>query len=110
VTTPYEKEEVARNEDLFRQVNERIVEVAAVSHPEDDLIVLCECGQTDCLVQLDVPAPTYAEVREHGTWFIVQTEHNDPAVEQVVRREGGFLIVEKLGVAGELAEELDPSS
>ena len=110
MTMPHEQEEVARNEILFREVNDRIVEVADAEHPEDDVIVLCECGQPDCLLQLDVPVLTYTEVRDQGAWFLVHPEHVEREVEQVVRRESGYLIVEKTGTAGKLAEELDPDS
>ena len=109
MTATPEKEEVARNEILFREVNERIVEVAAADRPDDDVIVLCECGRPECLLQLDVPAATYAEVRDHGARFLVWPEHVDPAVEQVVSRASGYLVVEKNGAAGERAEELDPN-
>jgi hypothetical protein len=108
VTVPHEQEEVARHEILFREVNERIVEVADAERPEDDVIVLCECGQPDCLLQLDVPVLSYKEVRDHGAWFLVHPDHVEREVERVVRRESGYLIVEKTSAAGKLANELDP--
>jgi hypothetical protein len=110
MTVPHEQEEVARNEILFREVNERIVEVADAERPEDDVIVLCECGQPDCLLQLDVPVLTYREVRDHEARFLVHPEHVEREIEHVVLGEPGYLIVEKTGAAGELAEELDPDS
>ena len=105
-----DREVVARNEILFREVNERIVEVSDPGHPEEAVIVLCECGRADCLLQLDVPAATYGEVRDHGARFLLLAEHVDPNVERIVRREHGFVIVEKIGAAGVLAQEADQAS
>jgi hypothetical protein len=102
-----EKDEAARNEILFR---EGIVEIGDPTRPDDAVVVLCECGQPDCLLQLDVPAAKYAEVRGHGARFLLFPEHVDARVEQIVRREPDFVVVEKIGAAGRLAEKSDPES
>jgi hypothetical protein len=105
-----EKDEAARNEILFREVNERIVAIGDPTRPDDAVVVLCECGQPDCLLQLDVPAAKYAEVRGHGARFLLFAEHVDARVEEIVHREPGFVVVEKIGAAGLLAEKTDPGS
>ena len=105
MTTPREEKEIARNEILFRHVNERIADLSNNEEPEPDLVVLCECGRAECLHHIQVPAPAYAEVREHGGRFIILPDHLEPDVEVIVQREAGFFVVEKAGMAGELAEE-----
>jgi hypothetical protein len=110
MTTPFEREEHTHNEILFREVNERIVDVADPSHPEDDVVVLCECGQPDCLLQIDVPASMYAEVRAHGARFLIAPGHMTEDIERVVQREDAYLVVEKVGRAGRVAEEQDMDS
>ena len=105
MTTPRKEKEIARNEILFRHVNERITDLSNDEELEEGLIVLCECGQAECLLHIQVPAQTYAEVREHGGRFIILPDHLEPDVEVIVQREAGFLVVEKAGTARELAEE-----
>ena len=50
------------------------------------------------------------QVRAEPTHFLIapSVEHVAPAVERVVRREDRYWVVEKIGVAGEVSEDLDP--
>jgi hypothetical protein len=98
---------VARNEALFRQVNERINDVA---QDAETLILLCECGDLECRETLEMTPADYEAVRAEGEFFFIIPEHEDPAVERVIERRARLLVVEKLGEGGDVARELDPRS
>jgi len=110
-----ERERKARNEALFREVNERVEDVSTGlvgSGEPDSLLVgfVCECGREDCLEQLEVTRAQYEAVRSHPRRFLVLPDHEDADVARVVERHGHFLVVEKIGEAAEIAEEHDPRS
>jgi len=48
---------------------------------------------------------TYRRVREHPRRFIILPGHLDETLESTVETHPGFLIVEKKGAAGEIAEQ-----
>ena len=103
----------AQNEALFREVNERVEEVAAglVGHGEGDSLLIgfiCECGLDDCTAPLEVTQGQYESVRRDPRRFVVLPGHEDTDAERVVERHGGYLVVEKLGEAAEIAVEHDP--
>lgn len=103
------RERAARNQSLFREVNERIVEL---SHRFGDEArpnaYLCECLDTDCSATIEVPYAEYERLREHGNRFFVLPGHEDPVVENVVETTPGYVVVEKIGIASEIAESADP--
>jgi hypothetical protein len=100
---------LARNETIFREVNERIEELA--QHGElDSLQILCECGNPDCKEPLRVSVADYERVRQEPTDFFVAPGHVIPAVERVVDSEQSFHVVRKLAEEGELARKTDPRS
>jgi hypothetical protein len=99
-------ERAAKNESLFREVNERIVELTETFEAEG-LEMLCECSDSVCTKTFQVTVTEYAAVRSGGTRFALMQGHQDPAIERVVEQNERFLIVEKIGEAGEVAGELD---
>jgi hypothetical protein len=98
-------ERAARNEVLFRSINERIAELAK-SYTFTRFV--CECDRKDCVEQVEMTRAQYERIRANPSHFFVRAEHVAPEIETVVGRFDGCLIVEKTGVAGEVAEELDP--
>ena len=58
-------ERVARNEVLFREVNERIAELAE-QQGRSDLPTLCECGRSECADSVMIAAADYEAVRAEG--------------------------------------------
>jgi hypothetical protein len=100
---------LARNETIFREVNERIEELAQRGEL-DPLQILCECGNPDCKEPLRVSVAEYERVRQEPTDFFVAPGHVIPAVERVVDREQSFDVVRKLAEEGELARKTDPRS
>ena len=107
----------AKNETLFREVNERVEEVTtglrAVGFGEDEGVLIgfvCECGQEDCSEQLEVRHAQYELVRSDARRFVVLPGHENPDIERVVDRQGHYFVVEKVGEAAEIAVERDPRS
>lgn len=104
---------LAKNEALFRGVNERIAEITeefANREPVDGLV--CECADAQCLERIGpLTIEEYERVRADARRFIVAAGHDAPEVERVVERKTTYWIVEKNeGVAAEVVEERDPRS
>lgn len=98
----------ARNQALFRSINERIESLnEAFEHVTQTFTVACECADMTCVEMLDVAPGEYEGVRAESRQFIVRTGHIYPDVETVVREADGYVIVEKVAAAGEVAESLD---
>ena len=100
---------LARNEAIFREVNERIEELTQRGEL-DSLDILCECGNPTCKEPLRVSVFEYERVREQPTDFFVAPGHVIPAIEKVVDEKQSFDVVRKLAEEGELARKTDPRS
>lgn len=102
------EERVGRNESLFREINERVEEIGrALDEPP---AFVCECDRTDCAERLPVPVEVYERVRGRSRQFLVAPGHERVAFERVVDQGDGWLVVRKIGGAGEVAAEEDPRS
>ncbi len=100
---------LAENETVFREVNERIEDLA-LTHGGNEHVYdfLCECSNIGCDLRLSLPLSVYEEARSDSAVFLVALGHELPEIEEVVRRGDGFQLVKKHGEAAELAEETDP--
>jgi hypothetical protein len=99
-------ERLARNQTLFREVNERISEVTSkVSFSE----FICECSDPSCTRSLFASREEYEAVRLSPTRFLVARGHELPEVERVVDDHQRFLVVEKTVETAFMAET-DPRS
>jgi hypothetical protein len=104
-------ERAARNEALFRRVNERVEEVnQAFESLLGDADFFCECAEVDCMEKITMTLAEYEELRSDPTHFAVKPGHELPDNERVVEERVRYLVVEKFGRAGERAVELDPRS
>jgi hypothetical protein len=101
-------ERLAKNESFFRQVNERIKDVANGVSDEDSFEFLCECSDPSCTARISLKLADYEWVRANPARFVLAPGHNAPQVEHVVEREDEHVVVEKHGVAGQVAAKLDP--
>jgi hypothetical protein len=100
------EQRAARNEALFREVNENIARLeerhgTTVTEP----VYICECSNASCAEQLAVDLDTYRSVRAQPRLFFVRPGHEDPQLERIVERQPDYLIVEKVGAAGRIAEQ-----
>lgn len=105
-------EQVARNDAIFREANERI-ERAALEFAGSDLVpFICECAEPRCRDVVRLPLAEYERIRGHSTWFLVTPGHEAIAGNsaEVVEDNDGYHVVEKVGRAAEVAAELDPRS
>jgi hypothetical protein len=91
-----EEARVARNESVFRHVNERIAETAESADWEATHFV-CECDDPSCQHRLELPLEQYEQVRSNPAEFIVAHGHDNPDHEAVVNRRRSYAIVRKLG-------------
>jgi hypothetical protein len=105
------QERAARNEALFREVNERIESTATKLSPMFTQF-MCECADDTCFEHISLTLEEYSSVRRMGpVYFILMPGHASLDVERVVGGEADrFEIVEKQEVAAEVAAELDPRS
>jgi hypothetical protein len=104
-------ERAARNEAVFRRVNERLEEVnTAFQSVVEGGEFVCECADIGCVERIELTLPQYEALRSVPTHFIVKPGHELVTEERVVEKHEDYLIVEKIGLAGERAAELDPRS
>ena len=106
------EERRARNEALFREVNERIESISRELTDRERALqrlqFVCECGREDCTDVLDATIAEYEAVRANARRFLVLPGHDQTETARVVERTSRFFVVEKLGIAGEVAIERDP--
>ena len=101
-------ERLAKNEALFRELNENIVGIAGPLGGETPYEFVCECATTGCFERLALTLAEYERVRADGARFILKLGHEDIEVEQVVAVHDEYIVVEKDGVAGLVAHQEDP--
>jgi hypothetical protein len=99
---------LAENEILFRDVNERLAAEEQVTSPVELLELVCECTDRACLKVFTMPLAEYDWLRQDPHRFVVLPGHEAPAVEDVVERHAGFVVVEKHVEAHGLVEASDP--
>jgi len=98
------------NEAVFRDVNERIQDVAtAFGLTSEPLDLICECGDASCVERISIGRDEYEHLRSDPHLFAVAAGHVSPDVEQVVERKPGYEVVSKNeGTPAEIAENTDP--
>ncbi len=101
-------EQNARNQVVFREVNEHIAELTTLASETDVNLFICECSDTACAESLEITAAEYERVRADGAQFVVVRGHELPEIERVVDGTDRFLVVEKLGTAASIARDSDP--
>ena len=101
----------ARNESLFREVNERIAQLgerAEAWSPDGTVEFLCECGEAGgCGQRVRVPLPIYDRVRQQDDRFVVRPGHETPEIERAVEWTDDYVIVDKVSEAEPYVED-DP--
>jgi hypothetical protein len=84
----------ARNEVLFREINQRIAR-GSDSQVGSRLLVICECDKTGCEAMISLSVDDYRRVRSNPRRFAIFPGHNDPEIEDIVETHDGYQIVEK---------------
>lgn len=101
-------ERLAHNEATFREINERIEAGTWVSSPDEPIAFACECAALGCNVLVELTVAQYEAVRAHSRRFLLEPGHELPAIETVVHRGEGYIVVEKTGEAADVAQASDP--
>ena len=99
---------MAQNEVLFREVNERVKDIAAKLGDDGGYEYFCECANKDCTFRVALSLADYEAIRRDPKQFVVLPKHYTPEIEDVVTEREGFWVVRKSGDAGEYVEERDP--
>jgi hypothetical protein len=99
---------VARNQVLFRSVNEQIESTnKRFDVALDRTHFVCECADERCMEQIALTLSEYEGVRRVPTRFIVKDGHVYREFERVVETTEDYAVVEKFGEAGKQAIRLD---
>jgi transcription initiation factor TFIID subunit TAF12 len=85
----------ARNEALFREVNERIAESAERFDAQSTEFV-CECADPNCAHRVEATLDEYEDVRADATTFLLVPGHAHTDIERVLEDRGRFHVVEKM--------------
>lgn len=106
------EERIGMNEAVFRDVNERIQDVAtAFSLTSEPLDLICECGDASCVERISLSRDEYEGIRADPQLFAVATGHVAPDVEEVVESRPRYDVVRKYkGAPAEIAQKTDPRS
>ena len=106
------EERFAANEALFREVNERVAELASQyvgSETGGTVDFTCECGRAECSETIMVTIVEYEAIRAQATHVGVVPQHEQPEIESVIERHPRSFVVEKRQQdAQEIARETDP--
>jgi hypothetical protein len=104
---------VGLNEAVFREINEQVESLnrSLADISDNQMHIVCECGDLACVEHLVVPLPKYEETRSDSGLFFIKPGHEVPDVEDVVERADGYDVVRKHpGAPGQVAAETDPRS
>jgi hypothetical protein len=80
--------------------------LATTAEMEGALPVICECAELGCTELLQVTRAEYEQVRADPRHFLTVRGHEDGGWARVVADHERYVVVEKVGEAGDIAEEL----
>jgi aerobic-type carbon monoxide dehydrogenase small subunit (CoxS/CutS family) len=101
---------IGLNEAVFRQVNERIEQLAdSFGLTSEKLVLICECGNASCTSRIEMDHQDYEALRSDAATFAVVKGHEIRDVEEIVKRHQAYDVVRKrAGGAKQVAEQTDP--
>jgi hypothetical protein len=95
-------ERTAKNEALFREVNDRIEDLSQkfqVVPEHGEVEFHCECGRPGCDARVTMTLAEYAGIRAQDDRFAVFPGHETEQIEWPVERTDRYVIVDKLAEA-----------
>jgi hypothetical protein len=95
VIVPLSLQRLARNQVIFREVNERLRDLAD-GVPDGTAEYICECSDTGCTAKIELKLFQYEAVRARPKCFFIVTGHERLEVERVVDQVDGYVVVEKI--------------
>jgi hypothetical protein len=110
-TVGFSMERIVRNDAIFREANEGIREAAEehLTDGDEQVPFVCECADENCRDFVQMTLAEYQLIRSDPRLFVNVAGHQASAhgwAEAVASRDG-HVVVEKVGPAGDLAEELE---
>jgi hypothetical protein len=108
----------ARNQSLFREINERIQRLEGDPGYARGLVAaatpgwLCECANQSCFERIIMSHEAYEAIRQHGARFLVAAgdDHFVPDLERLIEQNDHYWTVEKTGESKRIAKRFDPRS
>jgi hypothetical protein len=101
---PLSSQRLARNQVIFREVNERLRELAD-GVPDGKADYLCECSDVHCADKIELRLPEYESVRARPKSFFIVPGHQRLEVERVTDELETYMIVEKIVPLDETATQ-----
>jgi hypothetical protein len=96
---------------LNRQLNDRLSAREAQGDRPMPLLLVCECGRSDCAETIVVSPTEYAAAQSCEHLYLVAPEHQSPGVTNVIAEaERRFSMVELLPSAAAAAARLEPEA
>ena len=92
---PLSLQRLSRNQLIFREVNERVREMADGA-PNGKAEYLCECGDVTCTERIQMVLSQYEAVRARPNAFLMIPGHERLEVERILDTPDGYMIVEKI--------------
>jgi hypothetical protein len=92
---PLSSQRLARNQVIFREVNERLREMAAAV-PDGKADYVCECSDVDCATKIELRLFEYESVRARPKTFFIVPGHERLEVERIVDELVSYTVVEKI--------------
>jgi hypothetical protein len=108
VSPPRRDRRLAENEIRVRYANDWIARPRGTDPVPPDLEVVCECADPECRRKLAMRESEYEWLRQHPWRFVVLPGHEAPAIEDVVERLPGYVIVETHPEPRALVAAADP--
>jgi hypothetical protein len=106
---PHEAQvKAARNQSLFREVNERVEHLQRGWAHLSEIDFDCECADDSCTARVSMTIAEYEQIRARPERFFVLSEHVYPEVEVVVAKNERYWTVEKIEAAAQFAGALNP--
>lgn len=100
---------IAENQSAFRAANERIEASAERAGILVAVPFICECPRRRCTEIVRMTLDEYEDVRANPVRFFTVPGHQDVAeaagAARLVEGRDGYVVVDKVGVAGEVARE-----
>jgi hypothetical protein len=101
-------ERAARNEEIFREINEKIEAGAERHGVSSPLPFHCECAAASCTETIELDPASYERIAANPLHFVVKPDHRVEGVETVIAEHGDYVVVEKTGKARAEIEQEHP--
>jgi hypothetical protein len=99
----FREHRMAQNEALARRINDE-VEYRRPGNGDLPHSFVCECVHEECTELVNLEVGAYVHVRSHPRRFVVLPGHEEPDIESIVEVYASYIVVQKRGEAGRLAE------